>query len=392
MHGIPRYRTFNGPAIFRQGFRPFFLGAGIWAVLSIAIWIAVFRGDVSLQSVFAPMRWHVHEMLFGFAAAAVAGFLLTAIPNWTGRLPLQGVPLIVLFGVWLLGRIAMASSAVIGGVLAAIVDVSFLALLFAVVCREIVAGRNWRNLPVLAAVAVLIAANTLTQLDANGLVQSGRLGERLGLSTFVLLISLIGGRIVPSFTRNWLAKNGGGVMPTPFNRFDMGVLLVALAGLVLWVVGPSSPLTGAVLVVAGLASFVRLGRWCGWRAFSEPLLWSLHLGYAWVAAGLVVLGASVLLPAMVPYPAGIHALGTGAIGTMALAVMTRAIRGHTGRPLETDTVTTAIYALITLAAILRVTAPFTPSLGIELIVASGIVWIAAFSLFAGQYGYWVLTD
>jgi len=392
MHGIPRYRTFDGPAIFRQGFRPFFLGAGIWAVLSIAIWMAVFRGGVSLPSVFVPMRWHVHEMLFGFAAAAVAGFLLTAIPNWTGRLPLQGVPLVVLFGVWLLGRIAMASSAAIGGVVAAVVDLSFLALLFAVVSREIVAGRNWRNLPVLAAVAVLIAANTLTQLDANGIAQSGGLGERLGLSTFVLLISLIGGRIVPSFTRNWLAKNGGGVMPTPLNRFDMGVLIVVLAGLGLWVVGPANALTGAVLVVAGLVSFVRLGRWRGWRVFSEPLLWSLHLGYAWVAVGLLLLGGAVLFPAIVPYPAGIHALGTGAIGTMALAVMTRAIRGHTGRPLEAGPATAAIYALITVAAILRVAAPFTPSFGIELIVASGIVWIAAFSLFAGRYGSWLLTD
>jgi uncharacterized protein involved in response to NO len=390
MHGIPRYRAFNGPAIFSQGFRPFFLGAGIWAALAVLIWLIVVSGDASLPITFSPVRWHAHEMLFGFAAAAVAGFVLTAIPNWTGRLPLQGAPLITLFCAWLLGRAAMASSGVIGAPLAAIADLAFLTLLFLTALREVVAGRNWRNMPIPIAVATLVVANALTQLEANGLAQSGMVGERLGLATFILLISLIGGRIIPSFTRNWLAKKGSDVMPIPFGRFDLLILLLVLVALGLWVVRPSAQLTGIALIVTGFMSVARLVRWRGWRSLSEPLLWVLHLGYAWVAVGLILLGASVLFTAVVPYSAGIHALGTGAIGTMTLAVMTRAIRGHTGRPLEGGQGTAAIYALITLAAILRVSASFMADAYVELIVISGVFWIAAFSLFVVGYGRWAL--
>ncbi|ODR97454.1 hypothetical protein AUC71_04145 [Methyloceanibacter marginalis] len=270
-------------------------------------------------------------MLFGFATAAMAGFVLTAIPNWTGRMPLQGAPLIVLSGVWLLGRAAMATSALIGGLLAALIDLSFLLILFSVVLREIVAGRNWRHFPLPVAVAVLIVANALTQLEPNGLAQSGALGERLGLATFILLISLVGGRIIPSFTRNWLAKRGSDVMPTPLNRFDVGTIILVLAGLGLWVASPDAQFAGVALVVAGLFSFARLLRWRGWRTRYEPILWILHLGYAWVAIGLLLVGCAALFPVAIPYPVGIHAVAVGGIGTMTLAVMTRAIRGHTGR-------------------------------------------------------------
>jgi uncharacterized protein involved in response to NO len=330
-------------------------------------------------------------MLFGFATAAMAGFVLTAIPNWTGRMPLQGAPLIILSGVWLLGRIAMATSTLIGGLLAALVDLSFLAMLFAVVLREIVAGRNWRHFPLPVAVAVLIVANALTQLEANELAQSGALGERLGLATFVLLISLVGGRIIPSFTRNWLAKRGSDVMPTPLNRFDVGTIILVLAGLGSWVASPNAQFAGVALVVAGLFSFARLVRWRGWRTRSESILWILHLGYAWVAAGLILLGGAVLFPVAIPYPAGIHALAAGAIGTMTLAVMTRAIRGHTGRALAAGPITITIYLLITWAAISRVTAPFLPEFYLPLLMVSGVVWIAAFSLFIIGDGRSLLT-
>jgi len=215
MHGIPRYRTFPGPALFRQGFRPFFLGAGVWSAVAVFIWLGIIRGDLSIPTVFAPAAWHAHEMLFGFVAAAVAGFMLTAIPNWTGRLPLQGLPLIFLFGVWVLGRVAMATSRIVGGPLAAVVDIAFLTVLFFAGLREIVSGRNWRNLPMPIALVTLVVANALTQLQANGLASSGMLGERLGLATIVLLISLIGGRIIPSFTRNWLVKRGEDRVPSP---------------------------------------------------------------------------------------------------------------------------------------------------------------------------------
>ncbi|XSG82154.1 MAG: NnrS family protein [Methyloligella sp. ZOD6] len=391
MAGIPRYKAFHGPALFRQGFRPFFLGAGIWAALAILVWLTIIRGDMSLAGGFPPTRWHAHEMLFGFATAAATGFLLTAVPNWTGRMPLQGAALIVLFGVWGLGRAAMCISSAIGEPLAALIDISFLALLFTIVLREVVAGRNWRNLPVVVAVASLLAANGLMHLEASRVLANGLLGERLGVATFVLLISLIGGRIIPSFTRNWLVKRDSDVLPVPFNRFDVGVLLLVLIALASWVLIPQAIFTGFALIAAGAASLVRLVRWRGWLTLSEPLLWVLHLGYAWLAAGLILLGGAVLVPDAIPYSAGLHALTAGAIGTMILAVMTRATRGHTGHPLTAGLNTTAIYALITLAALLRVAAPFMPDLYLGLLSASGWLWISAFTMFAVAYGPMLLT-
>ena len=391
MHGIPRYRTFPGPALFGQGFRPFFLGAGVWSAVAVFIWLRIIRGDLSIPTVFAPAAWHAHEMLFGFVAAAVAGFLLTAIPNWTGRLPLQGLPLIFLFGVWVLGRVAMATSRIVGGPLAALVDIAFLTILFFAVLREIVSGRNWRNLPMPIALVMLVVANALTQLQANGLASSGMLGERLGLATIVLLISLIGGRIIPSFTRNWLVKRGEDRVPSPFARFDVGTLLIMLISLSLWVANPDTRSSAYALIIAGLMSIARLSRWRGLRTHAEPLLWILHLGYAWVAIGLSLLGISALLPAAVPYSAGLHALSAGAIGTMTLAVMTRATRGHTGRSLTADPRTVVIYVLITLAAVLRVVAPFFPNVYVVLLMSSGASWIGAFSLFVACYGPMLLT-
>ncbi|MFD0986123.1 NnrS family protein [Methyloligella solikamskensis] len=392
MVGIPRYKEFNGPALFRQGFRPFFLGAGLWAGLAILIWLIVIRGDASLPSNFPPAQWHAHEMLFGFAAAAATGFLLTAIPNWTGRMPLQGVPLIVLFGVWVLGRVAMSISDAIGDIAAAALDLAFLALLFGVVLREILAGRNWRNLPVVIAVGVLFAANAITHLEVNSILPSTLLGERLGVAVFVILISLIGGRIIPSFTRNWLVKRDSPVLPVPFSRFDTVTLVLVLVASAFWVALPTSTLTAFALIAAGAISAARLVRWQGWRTYSEPLLWVLHLGYAWVAFGLVLLAGSVLFSAEIPYAAGLHALTAGAIGTMILAVMTRASRGHTGHPLTVGLPTAAIYALVTLAAVMRTAAPFTSGSYLTLVSVSGWLWISAFALFAILYGPILLGD
>lgn len=392
MAGIPRYKTFHGPALFQQGFRPFFFGAGLWSVLAILIWLLVVQGDVSLPSIFPPPQWHAHEMLFGFAAAAAAGFLLTAVPNWTGRMPLQGVPLIVLFGVWMSGRFAMAMSAWIGGVSAAVIDLAFLAMLLAVVLREVLAGRNWRNLPVVIAVAVLLLANVLTHLEANRLLPNILLGERLGIAVFALLISLVGGRIIPSFTRNWLVKRNSSVLPVPFGRFDVATLILVLTALALWVAIPEAPLTAVALVAAGAVSVARFARWRGWLTLSEPLLWVLHLGYAWLAFGLLILGGTVLLPTTIPDVAGMHALTAGAIGTMILAVMTRATRGHTGHPLTAGPNTVAIYALITVAAILRVVAALIPDLYLPLLFASGWLWISAYTLFVVEYAPMLVAD
>jgi uncharacterized protein involved in response to NO len=387
--GIPRYRPFEGPALLRQGFRPFFLGAGLWALAAMTLWVAALQGYVALPTAFGPVAWHVHEMLFGFVVAAIAGFLLTAIPNWTGRMPLQGLPLALLVVVWLAGRLAVFGSEAIGAGTAAVLDLAFLALLLGVVLREILAGRNWRNLPMPVALAGLLAANALTHADAVGIAATGPLGQRLGIGIVILLISLVGGRIIPSFTLNWLKNRGEARLPARFGAPDRVALGLLAAALAAWVVAPESRVAGAAMIGAGLAA-LSLARWCGHLTLVEPLVWSLHLGYVWVPIGLLLTGLSVLVPDM-PQIAGLHALTAGAMGGMTLAVMTRATLGHTGRPLIADRWTAAAYLLVAAAAALRVAAPFSADGYLALLWAAGLAWCAAFGLFAVRFGRLLLT-
>jgi uncharacterized protein involved in response to NO len=386
MTAIPRYRAHTGPVILSAGFRPFFLAAAVWAAVAIPLWLAIYTGRTGIPTLLQPLLWHAHEMVFGFGAAVVAGFLLTAIPNWTGRLPLQGTPLAVLVLVWAIGRIAVLLSAYISAPLAAIADLAFPALFLAVVAREIVAGRNWRNLPMLAALALLLAGNLLVHFEALGIADGGALGNRLGIATLLMLIALVGGRIVPSFTRNWLTKQRPEVMPpAPEGGVDRAALAVTALGLALWVFLPDGALSGWALLAAGGALALRLSRWRGLYTAAEPLLLILHMGYAWLALGLLLLGADRVF-AFLPAGAALHALTVGAIGTMTLAVMTRASLGHTGRPLAAGTATIAIYVLITLAALLRFVSPFDPAAMEPLLSAAGAAWTAAFALFAIFYG------
>jgi uncharacterized protein involved in response to NO len=382
---IPRYKPFDGPVLFRQGFRPFFLGAGIWAFVMVAVWLPVFRGEISIPTAFAPPAWHAHEMIFGFVIAALAGFLLTAIPNWTGRMPLQGYPLMALFAAWAAGRAAVCVSGLIGAGAAAVIDLLFLAALLAVVAREIVAGRHWRGLPFVAALAILFFANALTHAGAFGHAQAGGAGNRLGIGMMVFTISLIGGRIIPSFTRNWLMRQGEARMPASFGNLDRACLVtVALAGAA-WAAQPENPVTGALLIAAGLLSVIRLARWGGERTAKEPLVWSLHAAYLWLAVGLALTGLGVFF-AGIPPSSGPHAMTAGAMGSMTLAVMTRAIRGHTGRELTADALTTVIYVLVIAAAACRVAAPFTVEAYFPLLYAAAVCWCGAFGLFAVYYG------
>lgn len=383
--GIPRYKTFKGPLVFQNGFRPFFFGAGLWAVLAMALWIATFAGLITIPTAFDPLGWHAHEMIYGFVPAAMAGFLLTAIPNWTGRMPLQGWPLIGLFSVWILGRVAMAFSSWIGLTWAALIDLSFLALLMAVVLREIVAGRNWRNLPVAAAVGALFIASLVTHFEAIEALPPNGFGPRLGIAIVILLINLIGGRIVPSFTHNWLKKQGSTQLPTPLNWFDK--LAMALAGVAVfaWVFLPGAPASGGLLMLAGVAAFLRLARWCGYLTFGEPLVLILHVAFLWVPVGLFLLGLSFFVESL-PAIAGLHALTAGAMASMILAVMTRATLGHSGRALAADRVTVLIYLAATAAVLARVAAPLLPLEYMPLLIISAALWLTAFGLFTIHYG------
>jgi uncharacterized protein involved in response to NO len=372
-------------AVLSAGFRPFFLLAGIWAALAVPVWLLAYVHGYSLRGPLPAVAWHAHELVFGFGAATVAGFMLTAIPNWTGRLPLRGRPLGLLAALWIAGRAAMLAAGAVGAPAAAIVDLAFLALLIGVVARELIAGRNWRNLPMVAALSLLFAGNALVHMHALDIAYTAGAGNRLGIATLLLLIALVGGRIVPSFTRNWLARERpGSVGPAQWGAIDRIALAAAAVGLGAWVAAPESAVAPWLEAAAGLGLAARLSRWRGLATLREPLLFVLHAGYGWLALGLILLGVNGLRPTL-PASAALHALTVGAIGTMTLAVMTRATLGHTGRPLRADRATSASYVLVTLAALLRLGAPLAGANAIVVTSLAGIAWTSAFATFAMRY-------
>jgi uncharacterized protein involved in response to NO len=380
---VPRLRPYGGPAILSYGFRPFFFLGAIYAGLEIALWLPIFFGITELPTAFSPRDWHVHEMLYGYLPAVMTGFLLTAIPNWTGRMTLQGKPLLVLVAFWLIGRLAMCFSALIGPVLAAIIDTSFLVLIAAVCAREILTGRNWRNLPVLAVLSAFIIGNASFHTEYI-LTGTADFGIRIGIAAALILVMLIGGRIVPSFTRNWLVRQNPGRLPAHFARFDVLVIAVSAAALVLWISSPESHLTGSALLIVAALHTIRLARWAGDRTYKDRLVLVLHVAYAFVPLGFLLVAAAAF--GFVAASAGIHSWTAGAIGMMTLAVMTRASLGHTGRALAASALTHTIYAAALLAAIARICAALEPRWFVPLLVFAGLAWTTAFWLFGLEYG------
>lgn len=365
------------------GFRPFFLLGAVYAGLSILFWLPVYAGHIETFSAFAPVDWHIHEMLFGYLTAIVTGFLLTAIPNWTGRLPVLGLPLLALVLIWIAGRFAVFFSTSIGWHIAAVIDVAFLAAVAAAAAREIIVGRNWRNLKVLVPLAILFVANVCFHVEAHVMGLSD-ISRRLGMAAAILLIMIIGGRIIPSFTRNWLARENPGRLPAPFDRFDIAAIAVSAVALAAWCGFPENPATGLALGFAAVLQGARLTRWAGDRTVRDPLVLILHLAYGFIPAGLALVSLAILLPQVVPVAAGFHALGGGAIGAMTLSVMVRATLGHTGQQLKAGYGALFIFAAILAAALTRIIAAFTPDM--ILIELAGGAWAVAFLGFAVVYG------
>ncbi|HKU05017.1 MAG TPA: NnrS family protein [Bradyrhizobium sp.] len=380
---MPRSRAWRGWPLLANGFRPFFLLGAIQAGLAILVWLPVFYGELKLVSAFAPRDWHVHEMLYGYLPAVITGFLFTAIPNWTGRLPIRGAPLATLVMLWIAGRLAVTFSAATGWWVAMLVDASFLLLVAAAAAREIAAGRNWRNLKVVAIVALLLAGNIAFHLEAH-FRGAGDVSIRIGIAAVVLLLSLIGGRIIPSFTRNWLVRENPGRLPVPFNRFDIIVIAIGALALVSWVVAPDSRFSGTALGLAGLLHLVRQLRWAGDRTLRERLLIILHVGYFFVPLGFLLAAAAAF--GLLPPSAGVHAWMAGGAGIMTLAVMTRASLGHTGQALTASAGTQAIYAAIIVAALARICAVIHPAQSDWLLHVAALAWVVAFLGFALCYG------
>ncbi|RMD86780.1 MAG: NnrS family protein [Alphaproteobacteria bacterium] len=376
-------------AFLEIGFRPFFLGASVFAVVALALWLGTLSGAVAIPSPWQRLDWHRHEMLFGLVGAIIAGFLLTAVPNWTGRRPLSGTPLAALAGLWLLARLVQFVPGAPGLGFAAALDAAFPLALALWAGREIRASGN-RNLPVAILVALFALAGLGDHARLVGLIALADASYRFGLALVLILISLIGGRIIPAFTRNWLtARAMGAPMPVMFGVFDRLVLVLSALALLAWTLAPAGVASAWLLIGAGVLHAIRLARWAGWRTFAEPLLAALHLAYAWLPAGLLLMGFSILLP-LLPPSAALHALTAGAIGAMTLAVMTRATLGHSGRPLHAGPGTVLIYACVHLGALVRVLAPLWPDAAAPLLMLAGLLWGGAWLLFAFIYGPMIL--
>ncbi|TBW37412.1 NnrS family protein [Siculibacillus lacustris] len=375
-------RAYDGPILLSGGFRPFFLFGAVWAAIAVALWLPMWEGHLVLPTIFPALDWHVHELLYGYLPAAAAGFLLTAVPNWTGRLPVVGTPLAALVAIWAAGRLAIALSAWIGAPLAAAIDLAFLVALIGLIAREVIAGRNWRNLRVLALLGLLLAGNAAFHFEV---MRDGHavIGTRIGLAAAVLLVSVIGGRIVPSFTANWLRNRAPGFMPIPFGRFDGAVIVVSALALAAWIAAPDHRATAVALIVAGLAQAARLARWAGWRTGAEALLLVLHVAYLSLPLGFLLLGAANLGLPLAP-SAALHAWTIGAVGLMTLAVMTRASLGHTGRAMHAGRGLKVIYVGAGVALIARIAVGFGWA-EFALLHVAVLGWLVAFVGFVGIY-------
>ena len=370
------------PAVLSHGFRPFFLLAALAAALMVPAWLAMFAHGLAPAGPLDPLAWHAHEMVWGYLAAVIAGFLLTAIPNWTGRLPVAGPALALLVALWLAWRLALLLLPY--PVWAAAIDLAFLPVLLLAALREVQAAGNRRNLPVVGLIGLFAAGNLVFHLEPWLPFRPGA-GIDLALAVAALLIALIGGRIIPSFTHNWMNRRGLRPRPVPFGTFDKAVLAGTGIALVAWLVAPEWRGGGVLLLAAAAAHLARLARWQGHRCLRDPLLAVLHLGYLWLAVSLGLMGMAAVVPDLVPASAALHALTAGAIGTMTLAVMTRASLGHTGRALQADGWTTACYALVTLGAVARVAAPWCGADYLPALMLGGTAWAAGFGLFALRY-------
>ena len=368
-------------ALFALGFRPFFLLSGIFAILLMAIWIPVFVGGSAFNTYYGALEWHSHEMIFGYTVAVIAGFLLTAVRNWTGRPTPTGGYLAALAGLWLLGRILPFFSAIRPSWFIALVDLAFLPALAVVVGVPLLRSAERRNLLFIPILAVFWMANFLVHAEQLGLGSNlARRGIFLGLDLIVLLIVIMGGRVIPFFTERALP---GAVMKR-WTTIEWLSPLSALLFLLARLFFPDSLTSASVAALAACANAVRLAGWYTHRYWRVPLLWVLHLGYGWIVAGFVLKAAVSF--GSVPPQFTIHAFTVGGIGVLTIGMMARVSLGHTARALTVGSAVAVAFGLVNLAAIARGLLPiFFPQWFAQLIIASGALWIAAFVIFVVIY-------
>ncbi len=389
--GSPRARDRAQPSpwdapVWSRGFRPFFLLVGIYGCGGMLAWIGMLLGVVPAPGWLGPTAWHGHEMLFGVVTGAIAGFLLTSVPVWTGTQAVARGPLAALAGVWVAGRLVMIGAGALPHAAVAAVDLLFLPALAGAIAGPLLGARAVRNLGFVPILLVLFASNLTMHAQAVGLIASGASGGlRVGVDLVVLLIVIVGGRITPSFTANALLRSG--IVSTVSSRpwLDRAAIASVVLVAALDVAAPRTPLGGCAELLAGAAVAGRMLGWQSLRTAHDPLLWSLHVGYAWIPVGLVLVGVGDLTPAVPPL-VGLHALTAGAMGTMILAVMTRVSLGHTGRPLALPRGAAAAYGLVSAGALVRTAGPIlAPGLPLPMLAVAGALWGGAFGLFVLRY-------
>lgn len=364
-------------ALWSLGFRPFYLLAGVFSAVSVLLWAAQYSGWLPSAYLQGPL-WHGHEMLFGYTLAVIAGFLLTAVRNWTGQPTPTGVPLMALAALWVLGRVLVLTPL---GAAAAVVNAAFPLALAVAIGIPLVRSRNTRNyffIGLLVLMGGLILALHLAWQGAFEIPP--RAGLLLGLDVVLFIMSVMGGRVIPMFTNNGVPGTQA-TRRAPVESLVLGsVLLLCVADLL-----RLPPVVAAVIALAGaVAHGARLFLWQSWRTLSTPLVWILHAAYAWIVAHLVLRGLSGL--GLLAESFAVHALTVGAIGGLTLGMMTRTARGHSGRPLVADGFELAMFLLVQAAAIVRVFGGMvSPGLYMASVQLSGLLWAAAFGLYAIRY-------
>ena len=377
--------------LFSYAFRPFFLALALVAISSIAVWVAALSGVLPYSLGHYGPLWHGHEMLFGFALAAVAGFVLTAVATWTGRPPVQGSPLLILLLTWLLARVTMAFAHLLAPTWVLLLSLCFPLMLVFLAGREVVLSGNRRNYPVVLIILLLALFNLAYHLDAAGYLPGAQRQSLIGaVYGFALLVTVIGGRIIPSFTSNWLRARGIEQLPKSSLSLDALTIGFTLATGVLAVFAADAAITAIAAACASVLHVARLVRWRGLATFAEPLLLVLHVAYAWLPISFALLAASVVFSG-VPSSSALHGLAVGAIGSMILAVITRVSLGHTGRPLRAAPLTVAAYFAVNIAVLLRVAAPVAGAGYLAVINTAAVVWIIAWLLFLVVYSKILLT-
>lgn len=369
--------------VLRLGFRPFYIGTALVAALSVPLWIASFLGWITLDLPLPPLLWHAHEMLFGFAAGVIAGFLLTAVKAWTGLATPRGTALGALFVLWLAARIAALTGPY--GVYAAL-DVALLPAVAVILLRVLILAKNRRNLPLIGVLLLLGGANAAFHLSVLGIIDIAPLQPLYaGLAMIVMIESVMAGRVVPAFTMSVTP----GLKIKIARWSELTTLAVTALALALWVLLPPGPVTLVACALAAVLHAVRLAQWHPWVTLKRPILWILHLSYAWIIVGFVMLALAQL--GWVAVSPAVHALAIGATGGLIIGMLTRTARGHTGRPLQVSGTEVLAYGLVMGAALLRVLVPVaTPQWYATALVVAALAWALAFAIYLVMYTPWLL--